>query len=180
VNDLATARCTLRPLTSADRRAVHRLWTSPGVRRFLWDDEIIPLARTEAALEENTRLFDERRYGLWGARARGASADPLVGFAGLWFFREPPELELVYGIADEACGRGYATEIARAVVAYAFEELDMPILRGSTDRANAASVRVLEKIGFAFVDRRTISGLDTVFYALERAAARGERTHASG
>ena len=40
-----TVRCQLRPVSPADTGELHRLWTSPGVRRFVWDNEIIPLER---------------------------------------------------------------------------------------------------------------------------------------
>jgi ribosomal-protein-alanine N-acetyltransferase len=42
----------------------------------------------------------------------------LIGFCGLWPFREPPNLELLYGIAESLWGQGYATEVAHAVMTY--------------------------------------------------------------
>ncbi len=167
--DLTTPRLVLRPLTAVDTEPLHALWTSAGVRRFLWDDEIIPIERTRASIELNHRLFAEHRYGLWGARPTGT--DDLIGFGGLWPFRDPPELELVYGIADALCGRGYATEIARAVVAYCFDVLDMSVVRASTDAGNTPSARVLEKLRFRQTRRGEVAGLDTAFYELSLDAA---------
>jgi ribosomal-protein-alanine N-acetyltransferase len=166
--ELTTRRCLLRPLAVDDATSLHALWSSPGVRRFLWDDEIISLARTVEALERSERLFHEQRFGLWGATPRGASN--LVGFAGLWPFREPPEIELLYGVEEHAWGRGFATEIAQAVVKYCFESLGMAAVRASTDPGNAASSRVLEKLGFRLVRRDVVGGLDTVFYELAQRA----------
>jgi ribosomal-protein-alanine N-acetyltransferase len=167
--DLTTPRLVLRPLTAADTEALHAIWTSAGVRRFLWDDEIIPIERTRASIELNHRLFAEHRYGLWGARPAGT--DDLIGFGGLWPFRDPPELELVYGIADALCGHGYATEIARAVVAYCFDALDMAVVRASTDIGNTPSAHVLEKLRFRRTRRAFVAGLDTAFYELPRDVA---------
>jgi [ribosomal protein S5]-alanine N-acetyltransferase len=165
--ELTTPRFVLRPIAVADTEPLHALWTSAGIRRFLWDDEIIPIERTRASIDLNQRLFAERRFGLWGARL--AATNDLIGFGGLWPFRELPELELVYGVGDAFWGRGFATEIARAVTAYCFEVLEMPVVRASTNVGNAASARVLEKLGF----RLTRPGLDTVFYELRRDAATG-------
>lgn len=107
-------------------------------------------------------LFAEHGFGLWGVRRTG---DPrLVGFGGFWYFREPPELELLYGIAKEVWGRGYATAVVGAVVTYGFGTLRMPIIRASTDAGNVGSVRVLEKLGFQLTNRATVAGLDTLFY----------------
>jgi hypothetical protein len=45
---LTTARCLLHPIGPEDVEPLHDLWTSPGVRRFLWDDEVVPIERTRA------------------------------------------------------------------------------------------------------------------------------------
>ena len=165
---LHTERLTLRPFTVADAEPLHALWTSPGITRFVWDGNTIPFEQTAGILERNEALFAESGFGLWGAWARDGSR--LVGFAGLWHFREPPELELIYGVADDLCGRGYATEEAAAVVEYAVEALGMNVIRASTDAPNIASARVLDKLGFRFVDRRMVGRLDTRFYELAAAA----------
>jgi [ribosomal protein S5]-alanine N-acetyltransferase len=164
--ELRTTRCVLRPIAAADVDQLHRLWSSAGVRRFLWDDEVIPIARTLAAIEQSQRMFSERASGLWGVWPM--DSPHLGGFGGLWPFRDPPERELLYGVAEDLWGRGYATEVAQAVLAYCFDALDMPVVRASTDVPNAASIRVLEKLGFSLTRRSTVGGLDTVFYELPR------------
>ena len=163
---LTTPRCELRPITVGDAEQLHDLWSSPGVRRFLWDDEIIPLERTHAAIGKSQRMFGEHAFGLWGVWP--TASRKLIGFCGLWPFREPPTLELLYGIAESLWGQSYATEVAQAVMTYCFDALHMPILRASTDVANVASMRVLEKLGFERVRRVTVGGLDTVFYEMPR------------
>jgi ribosomal-protein-alanine N-acetyltransferase len=161
---LHTERLTLRPLGRGDAGALHALWSAPGVVRFLWDGKAIPFEQTEDILARSERLFAESGYGLWGAWAR--DGDQLVGFAGLWFFRDPPELELIYGVADDLCGQGIATEAAAAVLEHAIEELGMDVIRASTDAPNTASMHVLDKLGFRFVRRGRVNGLDTRFYEL--------------
>jgi [ribosomal protein S5]-alanine N-acetyltransferase len=164
--DLSSARCDLVPVTHADAAAVHELWTSPGVRRYLWDGEIIPRERTDEAIAASDDLFEQHDFGLWLLRERIDHS--LTGFAGLWPFREAGEFELLYGIDERWWGRGYAHEAAQAVMNYAFQTLDLPVVRASTDVANAASVRVLEKLGFTQTRRAMVNGLDTVFFEKER------------
>ena len=164
--EIKTQRLVLHPLKKTDLDAIHRLWTAPGVRRYLWDDEIILRDRTEDILQENERLFNEKSFGLWGGWSQ--DRERLIGFSGFWYFREPPELEILYGVADELWGRGYASEMAAAMVAYGFEELNFPKIIGSTDAPNVASSRVMEKLGFQLDKRETVEGLDTLFYGLSR------------
>lgn len=49
------------------------------------------------------------------------------GFAGIWPFRDPPEFELLYGVAEPLWGQGDAVEVSRAVLAYCYDTLDMSV-----------------------------------------------------
>ena len=171
--ELTTPRCRLRPVTADDAEPLHELWSSPGVRRFLWDGEIIPMARTRAAIEQNERMFEEQTFGLWGARSPGSRN--LVGFGGLWHFRDPPDLELLYGVAERLWGQGYAGEIAQAVLTYCFDSSNRPVVRASTDVANSSSVRVLEKLGFRSCAAARSAAWQRVFYEIRPGG--GERRY---
>jgi ribosomal-protein-alanine N-acetyltransferase len=63
-----------------------------------------------------------------------------------------------------------ATEAARAVVRYGFEELRFTCIRASADAPNAASLRVMERAGMSFEKRLNLHGLETVYYILPREA----------
>jgi ribosomal-protein-alanine N-acetyltransferase len=164
--DLSTARCDLHPVSSGDTTELYALWTSPGVRRYLWDDEIISRERTEDAIATSERLFEDNDFGLWVMRDRFDKS--LAGFAGIWPFREANELELVYGVDERLWGHGYATEAAQAVIDYCFTTLKMPSIRASSDAENAASHRVLEKLRFSETRRAMVGRNDTIFYERKR------------
>ena len=57
---------------------------------------------------------------------------------------------LGYGLGAEHWDRGYATEAVREVVRYAFEELHLHRVQAWVFANNAASQRVLEKVGFTY------------------------------
>jgi RimJ/RimL family protein N-acetyltransferase len=158
---LAAGGLSMQPLAEADAPDLHELWTTAGVRRWLWDGRLVSLDETREIVETSRRMFADRRFGLWGVREAGPR---LVGFAGFWYFRQPIELELLYGISEEAWGRGHATAAGRAVLRYGFGSLQMPVIRASTDGGNVASARVLGKLGFDLTRRATIGGLETCFY----------------
>ena len=80
-------------------------------------------------------------------------------------FRDPPELELLYGLGRAYWGQGLATEIATAIVAYGVERLHMREIRASTDPPNEASVRLLERLRFTLERRAVVGGLDTLFFS---------------
>ena len=164
--EIVSERLLLRPIEVDRAKALHSLWTDERVRRFLWDGETIPFERTRAIVEKSLILFEESGFGIWGVCDR--SSKELLGFAGYWPFRTPPSIELLFGVAPEHWNRGIATESSRCVIRYGFEELGFQSVEASTDLANKASVRVLEKLGFLFQKRELVDGLDTVFYSLSR------------
>jgi [ribosomal protein S5]-alanine N-acetyltransferase len=164
VLELETARLRLRPYAPDDAGALHALWTSPGVRRFLFDDEIIPPEFVEEEIASTTRSFADNGWGQWAAFLRETGS--LAGFTGFRPFHEPPELELLFGVAEEHWGRGLAGEMAAAMIALGFERFGFDRIQGSTDAPNAASVRVMEKLGMRFLRRANSGGLDTIYYEI--------------
>ncbi len=166
VYQMETARLQLLPLTADDAEALHDMWTDPGVRRFLWDDVVIPREQTTGILDTNRGYFANLGYGLWGVRLR--DRPDLIGFGGYWFFHDPPERQILYGLAPDHWGRGLATEIARAMIRYGFDVHGFDQIIGSTDAPNVASCKVMERAGMRFLKRVPINQLDTVYYEISR------------
>lgn len=77
---------------------------------------------------------------------RTSEAPRLIGGVGL--AERDSEVELGYWIVPSHWGQGYATEAARAVVAYAQETLQLERLVSGYFADNPASGRVLDKLGF--------------------------------
>lgn len=144
--------------------ALHRLWTQPGVRRFLWDGRLLAFERTRDLVMQGAYLFEQHGYGLWGAFD---SDHALVGFCGYGFFRDDHELELMYGVDEAQWLRGYAREMAEAMVTYGFEHLNLAEIRASTDAPNRASQRILQRLGFV-LDAARSGSRDKLFYRLPR------------
>ena len=75
------------------------------------------------------------------------------------------ELEILFSIADEHQNKGYATEAAKAIIWWAFEKAGQDVLSAIVKPENRASRRVIEKLGFVYVDTLTLSydGEDCAF-----------------
>jgi ribosomal-protein-alanine N-acetyltransferase len=163
---IETACLRLRPFKADDVDEIHRLWTNPGVRKFLWDDKVISREQAEEAVQESLALYENHGHGLWAVSLRAVTE--MIGFCGYWFFHDPPELQLLYGLAPAYWGKGLATEAARAMIHYGFDSLAFDRIIASADAPNAASLRVMEKVGMTFEKRVDQNGLDTVYYSIRR------------
>jgi RimJ/RimL family protein N-acetyltransferase len=64
------------------------------------------------------------------------------------------EYETGYWVAQEYLGRGYATEAANAIIRYAFHAQKAKIMRINYFADNDRSRRVIEKLGFSYVETR--------------------------
>lgn len=164
---LATERLQLRPCTTADIDVLHRFWTDPGVRKYLWDDVVIDRETAAEVVASSLADFAAHGFGHWVATRKGE--DELIGWCGLRHFGEPAEVEVLYGIAPALWGQGLAVEATRAVLRYGFAELGLGRIYAGTDPPNTASVRVMEKVGMRFARQTEINGLAAIYYVLSRA-----------
>jgi RimJ/RimL family protein N-acetyltransferase len=143
---------------------LHRLWRDPDVCRYLFDGEIVSRDRVEAAIQESLELFSTQSGGLWVAMLEPSSVS--IGFCGYWFFHQPPERQLIYGVDPKYWHRGLATEMGQAMLRYGFEQCGWDAITASADAANGASLRVLEKLGMHCERRVTSDDGDTIYYVL--------------
>jgi ribosomal-protein-alanine N-acetyltransferase len=166
---LITARLRFQPFTLDDVDALHQIWTDPDVRRYLWDDKIISRETAEEVVRASLSSFQEHRFGFWTLRFLEHEAT-IIGFCGLRFFDDPPEIEVMYGVTPAHWGQGLATEAAQAVLRYGFEELQLAKIWGGADAPNVASIRVLQKLGMTYEKTVPMPLGEGPYYSLKREA----------
>ncbi len=109
----------------------------------------LPSAESDAFVDAIEAWFDTHRYGLWALERRDDGA--FLGFTGLWDVgfeaHFTPAVEVGWRLAAFAWGHGYASEAARASLAYGFGELGLTQIVSFTARRNARSMAVMERIG---------------------------------
>ncbi|MGV9303936.1 GNAT family N-acetyltransferase [Nonomuraea sp. NPDC003727] len=157
--DLITDRLVLRPWSSAELAAV---LDGPRLAHWAEDfpsegDRVIAGFIAEhpaAAGEYGQRQIVERETGL------------VVGAIGLFWPPNDGSLEIGYGVVPSRRGRGYATEAAGAMVAFAFTAPGVHTVHAGVEQANPASARVLEKAGLRLLS----SDATTARYAVTRPA----------
>jgi ribosomal-protein-alanine N-acetyltransferase len=166
--EIVTDRLRLRPFEPRDTDELQRLWSLPEVRRYLWDGRVV--AREEAASQigASMRCFDEHGFGFWSIRTREPAA--FAGFCGLRHFGDPPRVEVLYGLDPAYWHLGLATEAARAVLRFGFEQCRLERIYAGADAPNDASLRVMRRLGMSFAERVTGELGEIVYYVLARTA----------
>lgn len=145
--ELRTKRLLLRRWRCEDREPFAKLNADERVVEFLPG----PLTRAESdeRAKQIEAHFAEHGFGLWAVEVAGAA--PFVGFVGLSIprFEAPfmPCVEIGWRLAAEHWGRGFATEGARAALAFGFQWLLLSEIVSYTVPDNVRSRRVMEKIG---------------------------------
>jgi RimJ/RimL family protein N-acetyltransferase len=164
---LETARLRLRGLRGSDFEDYAALYADPEVTRFIGNDgETWDRGRAWRHLAFAVGHWQLQGAGVWAVEER-ASAE-LVGVIGFWEPATWPGFELSGHIARRFWGRGFASEGARAAMAYAFNVLRRQRLISLVDPANHASIRVVERIGERLQGRIDHFGRQMLLYGLDR------------
>lgn len=178
---LQSERLYLRRASLDDLPLFVRLDSDPEVMRYIGDGSVVTdPQRTEAALTARV-LADYDRFtglGLWVACTHQDGL-PIGWFslkpctlsfygAGGVLQRATRHVELGYRLQREAWGQGYATEMARVLVAHGFAQLGLEEIIAVTIRENRASIHVMEKVGLGFWSRGRYYGVDVDIYGLWR------------
>lgn len=170
---ILTDRLLLRPFTVDDLEATHSFERLPEVARFLyWEPRDLEASRafldkrvTRVALQEEGDVLD------LGVTLRETGR--LIGQVLLiWTSREHQQGEIGYVLHPDFHGRGYAPEASVEMLRLGFEELGLHRIVGRLDGRNAASARVLEKLGMRkeahLVENERVKGewCDEVIFAM--------------
>jgi [ribosomal protein S5]-alanine N-acetyltransferase len=142
---IASARLVLCPVRAAEAAELHALLVHEDVCRYLTDGVAVSRAWVEGIIRASAVSFAERGLGLWSAREHGAQM--IIGLTGFRDFYKPPVLELLYAVWPAYWHRGFATEMARAAIDYAFRHAGLHAVHASTDAPNQASLRVIGRLG---------------------------------
>jgi len=139
---LETARLRLRPYREAD---IAELVPLIGAREVAATTLRIAHPYTEEHAREFLVLAQEPGK-TWLATTLRADGHQIGGI-GLRVDEQHQNAELGYWLGVPYWGRGYATEAARAMIAYGFEELKLHRIFASHFKHNTASGRILRKLG---------------------------------
>lgn len=141
-----TDRLAVRPKTLADAEAFHEIYGDDEVMRFC-GGSFVTIQRTRDFVASHVRHQEAYGFSMWALLTRNSGS--LVGDVGFLSYEDG--VEIGWHLHRGAWGQGYATEAARACLAYGFDQLMFARISAFAESANAASLRVIEQLGMRFV-----------------------------
>ncbi len=165
---LQTPRLLLRQLTIADAAVIQQLNSAPEVLKYIHEPALENAAQAEQVLINIILPQYKNNLGRWAVHTK--HNNEFIGWCGLKLLAETSEIDLGYRFKKNAWGHGYATEAARDVLDYGFNQLNLKTIIAKAQVENLASINVLQKIGMQFLKEDLEDGcLIKVFTASDSA-----------
>ena len=144
---IETERLILREIRMEDVYEYYeRLFGDGDVCRYLLFDPHQDIGESLAAIQEIQQQYEQGRFYRWGITEKGE--DSLIGVIGLVRIdEEKSECSFAYLLGCDYWGKGYGTEALKAVISFAFEELEIRRIVADHMTENPASGAVMRKAG---------------------------------
>jgi len=177
--DLVTERLHLRLIQPADADFILQGLSDERVTQYY-----AVHYHTPEAVQEQMRFYENllaQGTGAWWAFSL-AGQQELIGACGLNSIApEHRKGEIGFWLLPDYWGAGYVAEAARAVLGYAFEQMQLNRIEAIVEDGNIQSEKLLEKLGFSFEGRlreSEIKGgryIDLLYYSILRREALPEQ-----
>jgi len=164
--EIETNRLILRPPRKEDLETYAKIMGAREVGYWFPKGDGYTREESEKSLDAILKHWDKHGYGIWAIinKANGH----LIGRCGLNLIPETSEVEVDFVLTPNSWGKGYATEAAKAALAYGFRKLKLENIIALAKPENTASRRVIEKIGMHFKRNAQYWGITCAYYAISK------------
>ena len=177
---IETERLALREWAASDAASLFALASDAEVMRYVGDGRPwADVTRAHEWLGWMADCYRQHGFGRWCVVEKDCGR--VVGSCGFWPLAETRETDFGYLLARDRWGRGYASEAGRAALSHGFGRLGFAEVVARVEPANAASCRVLEKLGFEYRGLKVYDGFDPgefASYVLKRTDFEASRAQA--
>lgn len=148
---LETVNLLLRKITKEDANDFFcRFGGNEQVARYMLWKSHKSLKDTQKSIEHTLKRYEEGNYYRWGIALR--SDNSLIGMIDLLRFdEEENSCSFAYMIGESFWGKGFGTEALLAVLKYAFEKMDMKLIKADHMCENSVSGAIMRKVGMHYV-----------------------------
>ena len=164
---LETDRLTLHHLSTLDAEFTIELMNSPGWLEFIGDRGVkFEEAARNYLISGPIKSYRMYGYGMYLVRLK--EDETRIGMCGLVNRPGLENVDIGFALLPGYEGKGYGYESAKAVLEYAFDELDFQRIVAITEQNNLKSIRLLEKIGLSFKDKIIFNEEEVMLFSLDK------------
>ncbi len=166
-----TERLFLRELHPTDATAMFVLDSDPEVHRYVGNKPVTTIGQVEDVIQFIRQQYVDNGIGRWAVVEK--KSGHFIGWAGLKLMKDEVNghvnyYDIGYRFIRQYWGLGYATEAARAIRDYGFDQMNLIEINAQADAANKASDHVLLKTGLANLGNFLCEGVENNWYAITR------------
>lgn len=162
-----TDRLQVRHLTPDDLDGLAALCADPLAMQYMDDGELLTRDECDKWIDTCQKKYKDRGYGTSAIIEK--SSGNFAGFCGVIRAPENDFDEIIYALGQPYWGKGYATEVARAMLAYVFEISELDVIYATIDPANLVSQKMMPKLNMPLLeDRKNDDNSITRVYAIQR------------
>ena len=148
---LETKRLILREVSAGDAEFMLDLLNQPSFIKYIGDRNVRTTAEAEEFIETRYRQsYRDNGFGLYAVELKDSAE--VIGICGFVKRDTLPEPDIGFAFLPQFCGQGFAVESAAGSMKYGEETLGFTKVLAITTQNNESSGKLLEKIGFKFVE----------------------------
>lgn len=161
-----TDRLIIRHLRSEDLDQLFEVCGDSEIMLYVGNGQPLSREQTQKWIEKSQENY--RKYGFGCLAVAEKEGDRLIGYCGLVNPTIDGEAEIIYAFKKQYWGKGLASEAAKAVLDFGLKQCGLRRVVATIDPNNHASIRIVEKWGMRFQERRLDeNNLPEVVYAVE-------------
>ena len=157
---LETKRLSLQKFTMLNAEPAYQIFGNSEVMKFSMG--LKSRSQVKEWLKDTIEDYTKNSHlGCWAVIEKRSGN--IIGYCSLIItsdISDKEEIEIGYRLIHKYWGYGYATEITKAVLVYAFSKLNIPRVVASIDPENTVSLKVAQKIGMKYQREIMLEGYD--------------------
>ena len=167
---LKTERLILRELKISDAEAFFAMDSNPNVHKYLWNKPVQKIEGINEIIESVRKQYVDNGIGRFAMISK--ETNEFIGWAALKYNTEIVNnkvnfYDIGYRLDEKFWGKGYASEATFAWLKYAFETMNIKTMEAAAHSENAASNRILQKIGMQMTEIYLEDGVSWNWYQLD-------------
>ena len=159
--EIESKRLVIGKFTEADIPKWSEIENDPAVRRFI-DGKTLSFDESAEYIQKSILHYSDKGFGRYAVRLKANGK--LIGMCG--FLEEEYGVDFGYRYTPSVWKQGIGFEAARTVLDYGLKKLPISTFYGIAAEKNYGSIRILEQLGFKFLQKVVFHNIDAVKYII--------------